>query len=423
MRQPGKVERLQQMRRLLRDEGAAPVAARLLDRASRRLAPPGLDRLPMARADLERAAQLKASGLSLPAPPPARAGEPLTIAWLSTPPQKGSGGHTTMFRLVSAFERAGHRCVFYLHDPHGQSHAANAAVVREWWPWVDADVRPGAEGIEDAHAIVACGWSTAYPVLASPARGARFYLVLDYEPWFFPAGSESLLIESTYRLGFHGITLGRYLAERLRAEYGMVADHFDFGVDHERYALDRSPGAAERRTGVCWYSRPSTPRRAFELAVAALEMFHERHPEVEIHGFGGAPVPLPFPVTDHGKLTPEELDDLYNRCVTGLVLSATNVSLVPQEMLAAGCIPVVNDAPHNRVVLDNDAVAYAHATPFELADALSALVERPLPERTAAAEAAAASVAGDATWEQAGAHIVDVVERAVSAAQPAETVA
>jgi hypothetical protein len=120
---------------------------------------------------------------------------------------------------------------------------------------------------------------------------------------------------------------------------------------------------------------------------------------------------------------PEELDDLYNRCVTGLVLSATNVSLVPQEMLAAGCIPVVNDAPHNRVVLDNDAVAYAHATPFELADALSALVERPLPERTAAAEAAAASVAGDATWEQAGAHIVDVVERAVSAAQPAETVA
>ena len=49
------------------------------------------------------------------------------------------------------------------------------------------------------------------------------------------------------------------------------------------------------------------------------------------------------------------------------MLSATNVSLVPHEMLAAGCIPVVNDAEHNRMVLDNAHVAYAPATPFELA--------------------------------------------------------
>jgi hypothetical protein len=35
----------------------------------------------------------------------------------------------------------------------------------------------------------------------------------------------------------------------------------------------------------------------------------------------------------------------------GLVLSATNMSLVPYEMLAACCIPVVNDAEHNRCVL------------------------------------------------------------------------
>lgn len=37
----------------------------------------------------------------------------------------------------------------------------------------------------------------------------------------------------------------------------------------------------------------------------------------------------------------------------GLTLSLTTVSLVPLEMLAAGFIPVVNDADHSRIVLAN----------------------------------------------------------------------
>jgi hypothetical protein len=82
-------------------------------------------------------------------------------------------------------------------------------------------------------------------------------------------------------------------------------------------------------------------------------------------------------------------------------------------MLAAGCIPVVNDAEHNRMVLDNSQVAYAPATPFELAAKLCELVERPLPGRVAAAEAAASSVQTN-TWDKAGTAIVKVVERVVS---------
>src|SRR6202012_4909998 len=93
---------------------------------------------------------------------------------------------------------------------------------------------------------------------------------------------------------------------------------------------------------------------------------------------------LPFAATDHQLQTPEQLNALYNRCVAGLVLSATNVSLVPHEMLAAGCIPVVNDVEHNRIFLDNDHVAYAPATPFELAGKLCELVDRSQAERATA---------------------------------------
>jgi len=411
---PTAIERVRQTRRLLRTEGAGGVAARLAGRVAHRIAPPGSEPLPVTREDMLRAQEIAASGWILPPPLPAASGEPLTVAWMCAPPGPGSGGHTTMFRLIAGLERAGHRCVLYLRDNHGWSLDQHVERIRAWWPWVQAEVRDAAGGIEDAHAIFATAWETAYPILVSPARGTRFYLVQDFEPSFYPAGSEALLAEATYRFGFHGVTAGRWLALRLRRDYDMAADHFDFGRDLQ-YALDRSVDPAQR-TGVCLYSRPETPRRAFQLAALALDLFAERHPEVDIHLFGASPgMRLPFRAIDHGLRPPEQLNGLYNRCVAGLVLSATNVSLVPHEMLAAGCIPVVNDAEHNRIVLDNYHIAYAPATPFELADALCALVERPVAERAAAAEAASASVAGN-SWDEAGAAVERIVRDVVDAA-------
>jgi O-antigen biosynthesis protein len=409
MSRPTAVDRIHQTRRLLHTEGPAGVLGRMLDRASRRLsrAGPGL---PVARHDLVRAGEIAASGWRLPPPLAVQSGEPLTVAWVAVPPGEGSGGHTTMFRLVASLERAGHRCILYLHDRHGWSLDQHRRTVQEWWPWLGAEVRDAADGIEDAHAVFATSWQTAYPVLASPAKGARFYLVQDFEPSFYPAGSEALLAEATYSFGFHGVTAGRWLTELLARDYRMRADYFAFGCDLDRYSVDRSPAVS--RTGVCYFSRPSTPRRAFELGLVALDLLAARHPEVDIHLFGESAAGLPFAATDHGLLTPEELNRLYNRCIAGLVLSATNVSLVPLEMLAAGCIPVVNDAEHNRVVLDNPEVAYASPTPFDLADALARLVERPAPERRAAAVTAAASVRG-ASWADAGAAVERIVRRIV----------
>ncbi len=406
---PSPVDRLRQTRRLLRSDGAAGVAARLGDRVADRLSPEGRVRLLVSKDELRRAGDIAASGFRLPEAIPAAPDEPLTIAWVAEPTSgRESGGHTTMFRQVEALERAGHTCVVYFTNRHGWAIDQHRENVRGWWPSIRAEVRDASE-IEDAHAIFATSWPTAYTVLASPARGARFYFVQDFEPSFYPAGSDALLAEATYRFGFHGVTAGRWLAELLRRDYGMAADHFDFGCDLARYSFD----ATAERTAVCYYTRFSKARRAYELGIVALELFAERHPEVDIHLFGDVAPGLPFRAINHGSLTPDQLSDLYNRCVAGLVLSATNVSLVPHEMLAAGCLPVVNDAEHNRIVLDNDEVVYVPATPFELANALSALVERPAAERVAAAEAAARSVRS-CSWAQAALQVEQAVRTVVS---------
>jgi glycosyltransferase involved in cell wall biosynthesis len=83
------------------------------------------------------------------------------------------------------------------------------------------------------------------------------------------------------------------------------------------------------------------------------------------------------------------------------VLSLTNVSLLPLELLAAGCIPVMNSGDNNTMVLgQNDYIAYSDPSPAALADALSALVKAPAATQQARAKAASASVKGR-SWQSA----------------------
>ena len=230
-----------------------------------------------------------------------------------------------------------------------------------------------SEGMADAHAVVATAWQTAYPVFNARSAGRRFYFVQDYEPYFYPMGSNAVFAENTYRMGFHGITAGRWLAEKLRADFGMPADHFPFGCDTEKYCLKpTSP-----RSGIAFYARIGNARRAVELGMLALELFARRQPDCDIHVYGERIEDLSFRRVNHGLVSPPQLNEIYNRSFGGLSLSLTNVSLVPHEMLSAGCIPVVNDAEHNRIVLDNPYVRYAEPTPQALAAALEEIVTAP----------------------------------------------
>jgi hypothetical protein len=330
----------------------------------------------------------------------------MVVNWVMSPPAAGSGGHTTIFRLIEHLERSGHVCRVYLYDIYGGDAAYYSSRVRKVFPGFAGEISDVANGMADAHAVVATAWPTAYPVYADQCRGKRFYLVQDFEPWFYPLGARSALAESTYRMGFHAITAGRFLAAKLTAEYGMAADAFDFGCDTSYHLAN----AAGRRDGIVFYAKPEAPRRAFELGLMALQLFAERNPDITIHFYGNRIGKLPFSFEDHGLLRPSELNRIYNQCFAGLSLSMTNVSLVPHEMLSAGCIPVVNDAEHNRIVLDNKFVRYAPPTPHALADALSDVVATK--DFAALASSASASVSS-ASWEDAGATVERSIRRAV----------
>jgi len=384
---------------LVRSEGPNELWRRLVRREYARVRAAELE-FPLHPGDV-----VDAETVSWTLPEPRRPGEPLSIGWVMHPPGPGSGGHTTAFRMMRALADRGHACTVQLYDRFTGPVERHAEVIRASWPWLDAEVVDARTELVPQDVLVATSWDTAH-VLASRGRvpGHRMYFVQDFEPYFYGHGSQWALAAATYGFGFDTITVGRMLAALLEEEYAVDATVAEFGCDTDVYRLTGD----RQRNGVVFYARPDVPRRGFELGMLALREFHRRHPDQVVHLFGET-VPDPgFPVVQHGRRSPAELADLYNRCLAGLALSFTNVSLVPVEMIACGAVPVVNESRHARPGLTNPHVAWTQPTPGALAGALSRAVVHA--DAAGRARTLAASVAGSG-WTDAQEAVVAAVER------------
>ncbi|KGJ79341.1 hypothetical protein GY21_05455 [Cryobacterium roopkundense] len=333
----------------------------------------------------------------------------LTVAWICTPPSPGSGGHTTLFRMVAGMEARGDRCVIYLYDRHGGDIDRHRAVIREFWPEITAEIRDAANGMTGADAYVASSWESAH-VLASRVQGpaARLYFIQDFEPFFHARGTLYALAEDSYRFGFVNIALGELVAQHLTV---IGADHVlaPFGCDTAVYHLTNPAGP---RSGVVYYTKPGSDRRGYRLGRLALEEFHRRHPEESVHLYGDAGDEWNIPTVQHHRLSPEALNDLYNQTRAGLAISFTNITLVAEELLAAGAIPVVTEVPFARDVLPNPHVLWSRATPGALADALCQAVEVPVTTEQRGLMARSVRDGWGPTQEAVSSAIVEAVEQA-----------
>jgi glycosyltransferase involved in cell wall biosynthesis len=327
---------------------------------------------------------------------------PYKINWVVPPMDAVSGGHTDIFRTISYLEAQGHTCRVYFYDAL-ERYSLNKLrkTMLDSYPAVKAELYYNVDKMADCDAIFATNWFTAYPVLNYSGVAKKYYYVQDFEPYFDPKGSYSMLAENTYNFGFHGLTLSKWLSKKLATEYSMECDSFELGVDGKDYHVTNN----SKRPNILFYARPVTPRRGFEMGVLALKEFHEMHPEYEIHmlGWDLSMFKLPFPFVNHGVLSPSKLNELYNTCAAGLVISFTNMSLLPLEMLAAGCMPVINDETHTRLVKYADFVTYAQPNPVDLANALSLAVTKTVK--------APKSVLEDNSWDKSNAYIEEILIR------------
>ncbi|CAB4876279.1 unannotated protein [freshwater metagenome] len=328
----------------------------------------------------------------------------------------GSGGHNSIFQIALGLERLGHSVSIWLHDPNGRQAsewpATVRGLIREHFAPLQAPVYKDLErDWFGADVVVATGWQTVHPVMLLPNCRARAYLVHDHENEFEGTSAESRWAQDTYRLGLFHICSSPWLLNLVTGTYGGEGSLFQFGVDHEIYR--QLPIEREPQT-VLFYGRKATPRRAVPLGLLALAALHHRRPQTRIVLFGDTPVKTSFPYDHVGVASQEELAWLYGQASAGLVLSMTNYSLVPQEMMACG-LPVVDLAGFSAETV------FGEDGPIELAafeaDALADALERLLDDEALWQRRSQAGVdfVRDHTWEAAARQVEDGLRQALRA--------
>lgn len=339
--------------------------------------------------------------------------KPYTVCWIMSPPA-GGGGHQNIFRFIDYLDSKGFKNKVYLYSNFDDTTPQEAAENVKSYSSAKNTTFERFEGdiAEGADVLFATGWETAYPVFNINTEALKFYFVQDFEPLFYPMGTDYILAENTYKFGLHGITAGGWLAEKLQSEYDMKTNHYDFGANKNNYKITNTKARKE----VFFYARPVTERRGFDLGIMALELFHEEMPDYTINlaGWDVSGWNVPFPYVNHKAMAISDLNGLYNKCSAALVMSLTNMSLLPLELLSSGVVPVVNEGPNNRLVSDNPNIEYTAPSPRALADAMIRSVERNNLSQVSSELHDSVSSTG---WDDAGDIVISILEKELERAK------
>ena len=172
-----------------------------------------------------------------------------------------------------------HRFVVWGSPP---DHYVRSAITAAYPRLGDSDIAfyAGDDDIDrvpPADVDIATLWVTAFAVAKHRGTPRKFYLVQDYEPMFYPAGTQFALAEESYRLGLYGLCNTANLAKVYRDEYGGRSWSFTPAVDPSVFHPHGRPARRpDDPVTVFVYARPGHWRNCWELAAPALELVKRR---------------------------------------------------------------------------------------------------------------------------------------------------
>lgn len=287
---------------------------------------------------------------------PKKESDRLSISWIIPQPFEGSGGHRNIFRAIKNLAAFGHRCSLYVtrDDMRFATGADVAAFIAEAFFPLDLDyVGIDFPAIRPCDVLVSTYWTTAY-VARENQKNTKLnvFFIQDFEPMFFPMGTDFVRALQSYRFGFHHITSGPWPLRAIENAVGVKGgDYFRFPIDRAIYHCTQAIGHRPRR--VAFFARPEMPRRCYDLGISALKIVKDTDPSVEVVLYGSrSPLldQVPFEAKNLGLTdTIEELADLYRSSALGVCFSTTNPSLVPYELMACGCPVLDLDLNDNHV--------------------------------------------------------------------------
>jgi hypothetical protein len=314
-----------------------------------------------------------------------RDGDTPVLSWFIPPVSQHGGGHINLFRFARGLQDHGFKSrIVITYDGVAAAQQPIDVVRRQVAEWF-GEFHGGVYYMDDpqlpaSEVAIATGWQTAYGVRAFRGAALKYYFVQDFEPSFYPSGSEAAFAEATYKFNFIGITAGGWLANLLKTNYGMQTHAVGFSYDRDIYKP--CPRRNDGTQRLFFYARPETARRGWEIAYLVLKHVHRLLPHVQFIGAGGH-IPadaFDFPVFTPGSVPVTELSDLYSQCDLALVLSLTNLSLLPLELMACGVPVVSNSGPNVEWLLKPPVVTLCPPDPESLAKAVVKMLSAPSDE-------------------------------------------
>ena len=338
----------------------------------------------------------------------------IVVSWVIPPLGPGSGGHLDIFRAIDLLSGMGLKHRVYIYGGNeGIPSSDLKKTVKEYYGIYlgQNEIYANVRKMRYTDAIVATSWITAYIVRNFDNAVSKFYFVQDFEPYFYPMGSEYCFAENTYKFGFRGITAGDWLAQKLREEYGMETQAFSFSYERELYHPGEKKDDVNR---VFFYARPYTERRAFEMGVLALEKLAEEIPDLEVIFAGQKLIgyDFKFKYKDMGIMHLDELSDMYAQCDLCLVLSMTNLSLLPMEIMASNSVVVSNKGPNNEWLCSEENSVMVETDPIDIAEKMKYYLTHK--QELASKREKGRSYVETLTWEKELRKVYDFIVASVS---------
>ncbi|MGV1049559.1 MAG: glycosyltransferase [Solirubrobacterales bacterium] len=274
---------------------------------------------------------------------------------------------------------------------------------------------PGSnlDSMPAADVSIATQWHTAYLAANFPHSGRRFYLIQDFEPMFYPAGTNYALAEESYRLGLYGICNTEHMRALYERRYGGEGMSFMPAVDRSIFhAEDRLPHADGRPVTIFTYARPGHWRNCWELASPALSELKRRLGQdirIITAGSWAHPDDLGRGIEHLGLLDYRDTGKLYRQCDLGLALTVSeHPSYLPLELLACGAPVVAFDNPAGDWIVHHEQNSIrCPRTVDGLAEGLERLATDVELRRRLSAQGLADIAASHSDWDAALAGIYD----------------
>ena len=295
------------------------------------------------------------------------------IAWIIPHPIKGSGGIRTIVYNANFLVKCGYECDIYVEEDYVSTNEIIRDRIIDYYGECLCEVYVGIN-FRKKYDLAFATFSVLTPdYLYYMDVPKKCYFIQDFEPWFEPMGGLYLDMERTYRYKFQGISIGKWLCNKISSEFGSPMNYFNFCADLSIYKkLDN----VKKEKAICFIYQPEKARRCSYLGLRALMLVKKVRPDVKIYLYGSALTQeLPLECENLCIINVEECNKLYNKCIAGLCISASNPSRIPFEMMAAG-LPVVDLYRENNLYdIPDTGVLLADTSPEAIATALIKIID------------------------------------------------